>query len=473
MLQEDTYYQALVTRDARFDGKFFFGVKTTGIYCRPICPARPKRENLEFFASSLEAERSGYRPCMRCRPESAPLSAAWLGRTAVVERAMRTLHSRLHVELDEERFAEQFGVGARHLRRLFVEEMGKTPRQLALENRLNLARKLLVETALPITEVGAATGFSSIRRFNAAFKARFLAAPRDVRRGRASPVSAGLRVELSYRPPFDFEGLFGFYKRHAVGNLEWFEDGRVNRVVSINGEVGMITVENVASRNALHVLIDFPNLTHLLHIIARTRAMFDLDSDPLLVASAFSRVPALRQLIDAHPGVRLPSGWDGFEIGVATILGQLVSVEHGRRLVNELIELAGERTQYVARGQPVTLFPTPERLLGTDLSGLKTTAARRAAILEFARKVASGEIALGPTQDENGFIDQLLAIRGIGPWTARCMALRVLRSTDALPESDLIVARALKQCPFINTDVLRPWRGYAAALFWRSNAALN
>jgi AraC family transcriptional regulator of adaptative response / DNA-3-methyladenine glycosylase II len=258
-----------------------------------------------------------------------------------------------------------------------------------------------------------------------------------------------------------------------VGHLEWFEGGRMHRIVHVNGEIGSIAVENVESRCALRVLIDFPHWGDLHHIIARTRAMFDLDSDPLLVASVFDHVPALRQLIQAHPGVRLPSGWDGFETGVATILGQMVSVEHGQRLVDDLVGLAGERTSHRVRGRTITLFPSPQRLLEADLSGLKTTVVRRAAIVEFARKVASGEMSLGATQDVDRFIDQLLAIRGIGLWTARCIALRVLRSTDAFPENDLIVARALKQHPSINPDALRPWRGYAAALFWRDHATPN
>jgi len=473
MTQDETYYRALVTRDARFDGKFFFGVKTTGIYCRPICPAKPKPENVEYFHSSIEAERWGYRPCMRCRPESAPLSAAWLGRSAVVERAIRALHASPDVELDEERFAERFGVGARHLRRLFSEELGKTPKQLVLENRLNLARKLLVETDLPVTGVGLASGFSSVRRFNAAFKARFSMAPREVRRGGMAPAGDGLRVDLSYRPPFDFEGLISFYERHGVGNLERFDGLRMQRVVSESGELGTVAIENVPERCVLSVRIDCPSVTFLRHIIARTRAMFDLDSDPLLVEGTLNRAPAVHALIAAHPGVRLPSGWDGFETAVSIILGQLVSVEQGRRLVHAVIELAGQRTQFAPFGQPVTLFPSPQQLLKADLTSLGTSAARREALLDFARAVDSGVVSLHPAQDVEQFVSKVLSIRGIGAWTARLMALRILRSTDAFPESDLIVARALKQHPALDTDALRPWRGYAAALFWRNHTAFN
>ena len=195
MKRDDAYYEAMKARDARFDGKFFVGVKTTGIYCRPICPAKPKRENVEFFNSHLEAERAGYRPCMRCRPESAPRSPVWIGKSAVVKRAIKMLHHQNTIEFNEDRFADLFGVSARHLRRLFIEEIGKTPKQLSFENRLNLSRTLITETRLPIAEVAFASGFQSVRRFNEAFQKRFKKSPTLVRRNPSAP-KEGLKIKL-------------------------------------------------------------------------------------------------------------------------------------------------------------------------------------------------------------------------------------------------------------------------------------
>lgn len=203
MKKEDTYYQAMLARDARFDGKFFVGVKTTGIYCRPICPAKPKRENVEFFSDYLSAEKAGFRPCMRCRPESAPLSSVWIGKSAMVNRAIKMIHQEETLKFQEETFASLFGVSARHLRRVFMEELGKTPKQIAFEKRLGLARKLLTETNLPITQVAFASGFESIRRFNSAFKEKFKTTPSEVRRLKTAN-SSGLVIHLSYRPPFDY-----------------------------------------------------------------------------------------------------------------------------------------------------------------------------------------------------------------------------------------------------------------------------
>ncbi|HUP57369.1 MAG TPA: Ada metal-binding domain-containing protein [Bdellovibrionota bacterium] len=469
MKREDAYYEAILARDHRFDGKFFVGVKTTGIYCRPICPARPKRENMEFFPSHLAAEKAGYRPCLRCRPESAPRSPVWIGKSAIVRRAIKMINSLETLELDEDRFAEQFGVSARHLRRVFIEEIGKTPKQLAFENRLNLARKLLTETSLPIAEVAFAAGFRSIRRFNDAFKGRFGRRPSEIRRLRARE-GAPLRISLPYRPPFDFEGLLASYRNHRIGLLERFEEGKMHRVVALGGKVGEISISNDPEASRLLVDIDFPDTSMIHSIISRVRALFDLDSDPVIIANCMEGDPGLKALLRKCPGIRLPSGWDGFEVAVSAILGQLVSVERGRALVADLIELLGEDSGRRLDGKPIRLFPTPERLASADLASLKSTGVRKQTLKAFAAEVASSRLSLDPAQDVDRFIEQVLSIRGIGPWTASYMALKVLRHTDAFPSTDLILARALEIHAKEAVEKAAPWRGYAAALLWRSYA---
>lgn len=472
MKREDTYYEAMRARDYRFDGKFFVGVKTTGIYCRPICPAKPKRENVEFFHTQFEAEKAGYRPCMRCRPESAPLSPAWIGKSALVQRAIKILNSRATIELDEDRFADQFGVSARHLRRLFIEEIGKTPKQLAFENRLNLSRKLLTETSLSVTDVAFAAGFSSIRRFNDAFKNRFKKAPSAIRRKHKSGSldATLLAIRISYRPPFDFQGLLKFYERHRMGKLEWFEDGKMHRVVHAGGKTGQIAISNDERKSELVVEIDFPDTSIVHEIITRVRNLFDLNSDPVLIANSLERDPGLKRLLKNHPGIRLPSGWDPFEVAIGTILGQLVSVDRGRSLVEDLIEIAGRDCDYVANGQQVKLFPTPKEILAADLTNLKTTTRRKQTIGEFCKALVSQKLSLEPTQDVEQFVKAVLSINGIGPWSAHYMALKVLRDTDSFPASDLILARALERHPMEIVETMSPWRGYVAALLWKSYA---
>lgn len=468
MNQQDTYYAAMLARDYRFDGKFFVGVRTTGIYCRPICPARPKRENIEFFPNHLAAERAGYRPCLRCRPESAPQSPVWIGKSAIVRRAIKILNSRDALEFDEDEFAALFGVSARHLRRVFMGEVGKTPKQLVFENRLALARKLIAETRLPVTEIAFAAGFRSIRRFNESFKERFKRNPSRIRRASVSK-SAPLRLTVPYRPPFDFEGLIHFYNTHPMGSLERFEDGKMFRVIAAGSKAGEVAISNDPKNSRLIIELDYPDTSVLHSVITKVRGLFDLDVDPLLIANALEQEPGIRKLLKKYPGVRLPSGWDGFEIGVSTILGQLVSVACGRALVSDLIELLGEDSRITRDGKLVNvkLFPTPKKLAAADLNGLGTTRARKATLKEFARRVATGELSLEITQDVELFREKLMSIPGVGKWTADYMCLKVLRHTDALPASDLILARALELHPSEALERMSPWRGYVATLLWR------
>lgn len=467
--QDDVYYEALRTRDHRFDGKFFVGVKTTGIYCRPICPAKPKRENVEFFRTHLEAERAGYRPCLRCRPESAPQSPAWIGTSALVRRAVKRLSDHAALDRGEDHFAEGFGVSARHLRRLFVDEIGKTPKQLAIESRLALARQLLIETSLPISEIVFASGFQSIRRFNDAFKARFKRSPSLIRRSPLKP-GAGLMLSLPYRPPFDFAGLLRFYRTHRIGDLEWFEGEKMYRAIEHEGKTGSLTIADDPARSRLLLEVDFPDTAVLHTVVSRVRQMFDLDSDPLLIANSLESDRQVKRMMQTFPGIRLPTGWDPFEVGVSTILGQLVSVDRARALIADLIAIAGHRVGAHANARTLRFFPTPTELAIADLGALKTTAIRKQTLKRFAAAVASGELSLDPAQDVDEFTKRVLAIKGIGPWTASLMAMRVLRHTDAFPETDLILARALEKHSRSRIQAMSPWRGYAAALFWRQNA---
>jgi len=469
--KDDIYYKAMLARDHRFDGKFFIGVKTTGIYCRPICPAKPKRENVLFFNNYLEAEKAGFRPCMRCRPESAPMSPAWIGTSAIVKRAIKVLHNLEVIHFNEEEFAEKFGVSTRHLRRLFVEEIGKTPKQLLSESRLSLSRKLIVETKLPMTEIAYAAGFQSIRRFNDAFKEKFKKSPSEIRRSN-QVASEGIKIGLSYRPPFNFEALLFSYQIHRIGNLEWFTERSMHRIFEMGGHVGHVVISDDPKNSQLLLEIDFPDTSFIHAIVTRVRSMFDLDSDSLLVANALEIDPQIKKLLKKHTGIRLPSSWDPFEVAISTILGQLVSIDMARMLVTDLTEIAGSESGIVYNDVNVKLFPTPEQILSADLSMLKTTGMRKNTLKEFSLAVVEKRISLEPAQDVEEFIKDAMAIKGIGRWTADYMALKVLKSTDAFPSTDLILARVLELHSEEIIAQMSPWRGYAAVLFWREYSSV-
>lgn len=461
-MKHDVFYKAMLARDYRFDGKFFIGVKTTGIYCRPICPAKPKKENVEFFLTAPAAEKSGYRPCLRCRPESAPLSPAWCGKTATVQRALRVISQDGFFEADEDQFAGRFGVTARHLRRLFIEEVGLTPKQIAFNNRLGFARKLIVESNLSMTAVAMTAGFSSLRRFNDAFKKRFRRAPTQLRKRRELTKSNEIELTLSYRPPLDWNALLAFYRSHQIASVETVNESAYERVFRIGETVGWLQVTQAQRDPQLRLKVSTEDPTHLFAIAQKIRQMFDLDSDPVLMANSFRAHKFLTTLWNKYPGLRLARGWDPFETAVGTVLGQLVSVTQARRLVAQLVENYGEKAVHPLTGAEVLLFPTPQILANSDLLAVKTTQARRVAIRELSRLASLGGVEL--------FGAQLLSIPGIGPWSAEYISLRALGDTDSFPGTDLILKRAIERHPDLDLEKIRPWRSYAAVYLWRHYA---
>lgn len=469
--QSDIYYEAMLARDYRFDGKFFAGVKTTGIYCRPICPARPKRENVEFFKNALSAEKAGYRPCLRCRPESAPLSPAWNGKSALVQRALRMIAGNRLSETNEDAFAEKLGVSARHLRRLFEDEIGRTPKQIADNHRLDFARKLIIETKVSITDIAFASGFSSIRRFNDAVQKRFTRSPRELRGSTQSPASQErIQLSLSYRPPFDWASLLRFYKTHAVSGIEWVDENSYERVFKIDKTLGAFRVTHLPEKSRLLLETTLNQTQNLWRIAQTVRHMFDLDSDPILIANAFSQCSTLGKLVIKYPGIRLPRGWDPYETAVCAILGQLVSTEQASRLAEQLVQGYGEKVKNPFTNQTSYLFPTPKVLANADLNRVGTTSARKASIQALSKLVIEKKIKLESVQDPAEFRETLLSIKGIGPWTTEYVALRAIGDTDAFPATDLILRQVLERNPHINLDNLKPWRAYGAMYLWKQYA---
>ncbi len=468
--KEDIYYKAYSSRDARFDGKFFCAVKTTKNYCRPICPAKPKRENVEFFSNAFEAESAGYRPCLRCRPECAPGSGGWLGKNATVKRCLSLIENRAMYDKNEEEFAALLGMSARHLRRLFEDELGQTPKQISDANRLNFARKLIVETNLSITEIALTSGFTSIRRFNEAFKKRFERSPSEIRKIKVLNTNDKFILRLSFRPPFDYEGLLSFYHNHLVSHLEEVDSKSYERIFKIDGQVGAVKVTQDKLKNELILEISKAEPKSLFQIVQRVRNLFDVDSDPLLLEETFSQTPVMKKLCLKYPGLRFPRSWDSFESAICTILGQLVSVKQAKSLVKELIENYGEAIVHPLTGKTVYLFPSAEVLMNANLEKVRTTQARRESIRLFSQAVFQGEIDLSQNQDTEIFKEKILKIKGIGQWTAEYIALRALGDTNAYPSTDLVLKRVGAKMKNLKLDLLHPWRGYVAFYLWREFA---
>ncbi len=465
------FYRAMLTRDHRFDGKFFVAVKTTGVYCRPICPARPKRENLEFFPDAASAELAGYRPCLRCRPQCAPLTPAWRGKQALVQRALKLIAKNELHHAGEEKFAERLGVSARHLRRLFAAEMGQTAKQIADNNRLNFARKLIVETGLPLATVARSAGFGSLRRFNDAFRRRFRCPPSQLRKsGPTRNVEDGVELKLSFRPPYDWQTLIQFYRTHTIPGVECVVGNGVERVFRIENSLGFFRVEPIADTPQLKLKVVSEDLRLLFEVTSRVRRMFDLDLDPALVGERFAHNRLLARLCSRFPGLRLPGGWDPFETAICSILGQLVSAEQRCNLIGQLVRSYGEPIVHPRSGERVYLFPGPDVLAHSDLEKIGTTMARKEAIRAFSASVLSGSISLSEAQEPKAFRRALLATKGLGPWSAEYISLRAIGDTDAFPQTDLILRRALALYPDLNLEAVKPWRSYAAVYLWKAFA---
>ncbi|HEX5228815.1 MAG TPA: AlkA N-terminal domain-containing protein [Bryobacteraceae bacterium] len=457
----ETCRAARLSRDPRFDGKIFIAVRTTGIFCRTVCPARaPSEAHVDYFPSAAAALQAGFRPCLRCRPESWG-TAAWNGTSTTVSRALRLIH-----EGGVEELAGRLGIGSRHLRRLFIQHLGATPIAVAQAQRLLSAKKLIDETPLPFTSIAMAAGYASLRRFNAAFRATYGRSPRELRR-ESKPVSNSgpITLTLRFRPPYDYEALLEFVSRRAIAGVEHVHRDIYSRTFLLDGTPGWLEVQPARS-NALTLRVDSVQPAHLLHVVGRVRRMFDLDADPLVINSSLRRDPLLARLVKSRPGLRVPGAWDGFELGIRAILGQQVSVAGASTLAGRLAERYGHPLPFQIEGLTYT-FPTPEEIIGADLAiGLPKS--RAEAIRDFARAVASKHIIFENPED---CVSSICAIRGLGPWTAQYIAMRAISDPDAFPAGDLALLRAAgaKTATELErrAEHWRPWRAYAAMHLWQ------
>jgi AraC family transcriptional regulator, regulatory protein of adaptative response / DNA-3-methyladenine glycosylase II len=473
-LDREACYRAVKARDRRFDGRFLTGVSSTGIFCRPICPARtPKLENCVFFATAAAAYSAGFRPCLRCRPEINPGVPAWSGTEATVNRALRLIAEEGPEAANLEALAARLGVGSRHLRRLFRRHVGASPVAVLQVQRVFLAKQLITDSGLPLTQVALGAGFRSVRRFNAVMQRTYGRPPRELRRSTGSTASR-LTLRLPYRPPYDWAGVLAFLARRAIPGVESVEDGAYRRTIELGGARGIVEVR-ATTEACLLATITVDRLPALAAIAARLRHLFDLDADPGPIVAHLGRDPALASRLVLRPGLRVPGAWDAFELAVRAVLGQQVSVAAASTLAGRLATTFGERlgTSSASRDLRV-LFPEAKALADADLSSIGIPRARAAAISALAAAVRRDPAWLRPTGAEAHTVAPLLTVPGIGEWTAQYVAMRALHQPDAFPASDLGLLRAMRRrlarpSPALlarRAERWRPWRAYAAMLLW-------
>ena len=487
-LDDDACYRALQTRDARFDGRMFTGVKTTGIYCRPICPARtPKRENVVFYPTAAAAQEAGFRPCLRCRPETSPDLGAWRGASNTVSRALGLIEAGALDEGDVEALADRLGVGERQLRRLFRQHLGASPVAVAQTRRVLLAKQLIHESRLPMAQVALASGFGSIRRFNETFQALYGRPPGELRRTQAAQAPLGaddaLTIRLAYRPPYDWDGLIAFLSYRAIPGVEAVSPDRYARTVSLDGAHGLIEVRPLDGRR-LAVEVRFPRLSALPAIIARVRRVFDLAADPEAIAAHLGRDPVLAPLVAARPGLRAPGAWDGLELAVRAVLGQQITVKGATALAGKLVAAHGQPLPEALAGRIeglTHLFPTAQALAGADLAQLGMPRTRAQTLSAVAQAAVDDPALFNPRGSLEAAVTRLKALPGIGEWTAQYIALRQMREPDAFPHGDIGLMRALADAEgrrpnpaelLARAEAWRPWRAYAALHLWASEGAI-
>ena len=478
MLDPHTCYRALKARDARFDGRFFVAVSSTRIYCRPVCTVKPpRRENCRFYPSAAAAESGGYRPCLRCRPELAPGNASVDATSRLAQAAASMMEDRALDEEGLETIATRLGITDRHLRRAFGAEFGVSPVEFAQTQRLLLSKRLLTDTVLPVTEVAFASGFGSLRRFNALFKQRYRLQPSQLRRhmrgaAAASATADVLNFELSFRPPYDWPALSAFLGARAVAGVEVVEGARYRRTVrvAIDGKEhrGWIEVAMSPKKPALRVTVSASLAKSLPPVLSRVKSLMDLACHPAEVAQA------LGALARRHPGMRVPGAFDGFEAAVRAILGQQVTVAAARTVAGRFAAAFGEPIESPFAAL-TTIFPAADRIAELPygrIACIGMPGARARTVLALARAVAGGDLVLMPNADIEATLDTLRALPGVGEWTAQYIAMRALAWPDAFPHTDLGVLKALGETDprrvLAAGETWRPWRAYAVMHLWQS-----
>jgi AraC family transcriptional regulator, regulatory protein of adaptative response / DNA-3-methyladenine glycosylase II len=473
-------WQAVYSRDRRFDGRFFAGITTTGVYCRSICPVSfGAPNNVRWFHSAAAAETAGFRPCKRCHPDTSPGSSAWFGTWAVVSHAVKLISQGALNDGNLEQMADRVGIGSRHLRRLFQRHLGASPLKIARSHRVQIARNLIAETDLSPREVAKSTGFASIRQFNHSVKTTFGQSPTELRRLHRSSVpgdrQTGVIVYLPYRMPFDWSCVIQFLSSRATPCVESIGDGFYRRTIEIDGSVGTIEVWDEPNQARLAMRVCLPKYDCLMQVVQRACRLFDLGADAPHIGRHLGRDRTLAGLVAENPGMRVPGAWDGFELAVRAVLGQQLTAVDSPTLVKRMVETYGQAVGPHIPGLS-RLFPRPEVLAQANLSDLGVPGDRGETIMSLARAVLARKLAFNGSQSSVGTIAALRALPHMKEGTVSYIAMRSLGEPDALPNTDLGLCRALgpgrgavspADLPRI-FEKFRPWRAYAAIHLWAS-----
>jgi AraC family transcriptional regulator, regulatory protein of adaptative response / DNA-3-methyladenine glycosylase II len=474
-------WQAVYSRDRRFDGRFFAGTTTTGVYCRSICPVSfGAPNNVRWFYSAAAAEIAGFRPCKRCRPDTSPGSSAWFGTWAVVSHAVKLISQGALNEGNLEQLADRVGIGSRHLRRLFQRHLGASPLKIARSHRVQVAGNLIAETDLSAREIARCTGFASIRQFNHSVKTTFGQSPTELRRlHRISAPSArqsGVVVYLPYRVPFDWSCLIGFLGPRATPGVEAVGDGFYRRTIEIDGVVGAIEVWDKPSDARLAMRVRLPKFDCLMQVVQRACRLFDLGADALHIGRHLGQDRKLASMVAERPGLRVPGTWDGFELAVRAVLGQQLTIIDSPTLVERMVETYGRSVEVQLPGLS-HLFPQPKALAEANLSDLGIPSQRAETITSLARAVLARKLTFNGYQGTEGILAALRVLPYMDEGTMTYFAMRSLGEPDALPYTDLGLCRALGMIrgAVSPADLLRvferfrPWRAYAAMHLWATN----
>jgi len=461
---QQIYRRARHARDARFDGVFYTAVKTTGIYCRPVCPARPPLErNVEYHQSAVSAAQAGFRPCLRCRPDSAPQSCAWLGTETTFQRALSLIQQGALQEGTLEKLATRLGISDRYLRDLFQQNLGTSPKKYAIYHQCLFAKQLLHETDLAITEIAYAAGFSSVRRFNEAVKQQLGLAPREIRKSNKS-ASGGISLKLYYRPPYAWQNLFTFLQKRVITGLEWAEDNSYGRTFSYQETRGYFTITAIPDKHRFDLFIDLDNTLYLNQIVKRIRRLFDLDAPIERIDKTLQA--EVGTLINYQPGLRVPGIWNSFEAGIRAILGQQISVTAAGNLVTTMVEKLGEEVSF-SDTPAKFLFPEPVAVVDNSLDFFRMPQARKDTIRRLADYYLNIDRGLhaGGTDTDN--IDAWLDIKGIGPWTVNYVKMRACKDPDIWLVGDAGLKNALKGLDKMpDLENAKPWRSYLTLQLW-------
>lgn len=482
MLDADICYSALRSRDARFDGKFYIAVRTTGVYCRPICPAPTAHyKNCTFYMTAARAEMAGYRPCLRCFPEQAPGYVPRELASEIVVKAVDLIQRAPLESGDMEAVAQDLGISSRHLRRLFEKHLGISPMQLVKTRRVQMAKKLITETSLSMTKIAFIAGFPTIAQFNSEIKKTYFEPPTSLRqRYRHGPKHSAsdknrLHIRLAYRPPYDWAQAGDYLAGRMVAGVEHYEQGYYRRLLTFDEASGVIEVCHEGRGNWLTLHVPTTLWPHLQHIISKCRTLFDLDADTDRIEAHLANHPLLKAIASERPGARVLGAWDQFELAIRAIIGQQITVAGATTLTNRLVEHTSADKAVTAEGKRWLPFPSPEEVIKAPLEKLGFIQNRAATLRAYSERYKQGDLTFPRATTLEGKLSCLSSIKGIGPWTAGYIAMRGMGEPDAYPYGDLGLVKA---CGLTGSsaakelhaalEAIRPWRGYAAMHLWRS-----